>query len=215
MIIDIKTETTKAAFIKQWTTEGYTEKWAVYGQVCKKTEEEVVREILVPFYDNGKTVLEIGCGSGYWSKTYLSPNFKHVIALDLLPEPHISGGNIEYHEVPDRNYECFGVKDDSAHFAFSFGVFCHLTLSATQKYLNSAFRKLKRGGEVSFYFSNTDRRGDPLPADYKFKEPSENDVNWTFNNWETTKKMMEKAGFIDVMEYFPEIPDTLAYGKKP
>lgn len=211
-MIEIKTEATKQAFLKTWPG-GYTEDWNVYGKVCNMTEEEVVGTILAPFYNPKHTVLEIGCGSGYWVKKYLSPNFNKVIALDYLPAPHIAGGNVTYFEVPDRNYDCFGVEDESIDFVWSFGVFCHLTLSATQKYLYSMFRKMKNGAQASLYFSNSDRR--PLPKNRYEREPTEEEVWCVFNNWETTKNMMEKAGFVDCKEYYPTMPDTIAYCKKP
>ena len=66
----------------------------------------------------------------------------------LLPE------NVRYIELPDRDYNCTGVEDESIDFAFSFGVFCHLPNSANETYVNSIYKKLKVGGVALLAFAD-------------------------------------------------------------
>lgn len=201
-------EPARDAFLKTWPG-GYRENWEVYGKASGITESALVEKCLLPFFNPNHVVLEIGCGGGFWTEKYLSPNFKSVIALDLFPDPGLAGNNITYIEVPDRNYDCFGVEDASVNFVWSFGVFCHLTLESIQKYLIAAHRKLVPGGRAVFYFSNKDRRPGTCT-----KENNSGEVIWVENDFPTSKAMLEKAGFVNVNDIMPELFDTMAYTEK-
>lgn len=202
-------DNTKEVFLRTWP-KGYKENWKVYGKASGKSEQEVVGKCLAPFYDRTKLCLEIGCGLAFWTDKYLAPNFKHVIALDLLPNVKFIHNNISYIEVPDRDFTCYNVPDNIVNFCWSFGVFCHLSLDACQEYINSIYSKLVRGGEVALYFSNDSRR--LLPEDHSF-DP--NHVQWVRNNYDITHKMLENAGFVDMKDLMPDLMDTMIYGRKP
>jgi len=202
-------DNSKEVFLTTWPG-GYTENWEVYGKVSGKTEEEVVLKCLSPFYNTAGSVLEIGCGSGFWTDRYLAGNFKSVMALDLLPSVKFIHNNITYMEVPDRNFSCCGVEDNSVNFCWSFGVFCHMSFNACQMYLCSIFRKLVSGGEVSLYFSNNDRRPKTNPTPF---DP--NEIQWLMNDYGKTNSMLLKAGFIDTRDLMPDLCDTMIYGRKP
>jgi SAM-dependent methyltransferase len=197
------------------------ENWNVYGKVSGKTEEEVVNRCLAPFYNKDHTCLEIGCGRGFWTNKYLTKQFKHVVALDLLPNPRFTSGNVTYIEVPDRDFTCYGVEDNSIDFCWSFGVFCHLSIPACREYVKAIYSKLKPGGKACLYFSNIDRRpGDSKPFDYENKLQHrhvdyENEIQWTFNDYQTTEAMLLDAGFIDVKDQMPDLIDTMISGQKP
>lgn len=201
-------EPSKRAFLQAWPG-GYGENWEVYGKVSGVSEEALVSKCLAPFFDQTHTAMEIGCGIGFWVKKYLCPNFMNVIGLDLLPSAPVLLPNFKYIEVPERNYDCFGVDDGSVDFVWSFGCFCHLTLPSVQQYLCSAFRKLRPGGRASLFFSNSDRR--PGTASVS---NTEDQIIWSANDWPTTKGMMEEAGFVGVRDIMPELCDTMAYGEK-
>lgn len=201
-------EPSKAAFLNAWPG-GYGENWAVYGSVSGVSEDALVAKCLYPFFNPNHTALEVGCGIGFWIKKYLCPNFKSVIGLDLLPNIDVRCQNFRYIEVPDRNYECFGVADESIDFVWSFGCFCHLPLDAIQKYLDAIHRKLKAGGCASLYFSNSDRR----PGCSSIHN-TENDIIWVDNDLDRTVKMMEKAGFLQIRDLMPELCDTMVCGVK-
>lgn len=201
-------DNSKEVFLKTWP-RGYRENWAVYGKASGKTEQEVVSKCLSPFFDKQKDCLEIGCGMNFWTDRYLAPNFRTVTSLDLLPSVDFKSKNVRYIEVPDRDFTCYGVEDESVDFVFSFGVFCHMSLEACQKYLNSMFKKLRPGGQVSLYFSNNTRR--PHPETQTF-DP--NVVQWVRNDYETTEAMLVKAGFTQVRDLMPDLFDTMIYGMK-
>jgi SAM-dependent methyltransferase len=201
------TDNSKSVFLDTWPG-GYRENWNVYGKASGKLEEEVVSQCLSPFYGSKKTVLEVGCGAGFWTEKYLSPNFKKVIAIDLLPAVKFEAKNIKYIEVPDRDFSCHGVADSSVDFCWSFGVFCHLSIAACEEYVNSVYKKLKPGGEASLFFSNHDRR----QAGGEFNQGV---VQWVRNDFETTESMLLSAGFTQVRDLMPTLFDTMIYGKKP
>jgi cyclopropane fatty-acyl-phospholipid synthase-like methyltransferase len=202
-------DNSKEVFLKTWPG-GYRENWSVYGAASGKTEAEVVSNCLSPFYNKSKRALEIGCGRAFWTDQYLAKNFKHVTALDLLPSVKFASRNIKYLEVPDRDFSCYGVPDNSVDFCWSFGVFCHMSLGACQQYVNSIFSKLVSGGEVALYFSNNDRR--PLPKNHTFSPEA---VQWVRNDFRTSQKMLTDAGFIQTRDLMPDLMDTMIYGKKP
>lgn len=200
-------DNSKSVFLKTWPG-GYRENWNVYGKASGKREDDVVSQCLSPFYGIGKSALEIGCGVGFWTEKYLSPNFKNVTALDLLPSVGFKAKNVKYIEVPDRDFSCYGVADSSIDFCWSFGVFCHLSINACAEYVSSIYSKLKPGGEVSLFFSNNDRR----QAGGEFDKDI---VQWVKNNFQTTEIMLASAGFIQIRDLMPSLFDTMIYGKKP
>ena len=202
-------DASKAAFLSTWPG-GYRENWEVYGKVANITEADVVAKCLAPFYNRKHVVLEVGCGLGFWTDRYLAPNFSRVVALDLIPRPAFTSSNIDYIELPDRNYECFGVADGSIDFTWSFGVFCHMTLEAFQKYLDAIFRKSKAGGRCSLYFSNTIRRAGTATI-----ANTENQVPWVDNDLDRTIAMIKKSGFVDIVDLMPSLPDTIVGCRKP
>lgn len=150
-----------------WGTSGYIESFHGY----ENDFEESFVKLLSKFYNNNKTCLDIGCGGGFWSKKYLTPNFSKVIGLDLLPTSEIeilkneAPKNFEYIEVTDRDYLCTGVADSSVDFVFSFGVFCHLPNSAISTYVDSIYKKLKPGGEALIMFADFFKRKKYAPFD--------------------------------------------------
>ena len=219
----IEENISKDVFLKTWTG-GYRENWAVYGAMTERitgkfiTEEEVIEKCLNPFYNPDHVILEVGCGLAFWTDCYLAEHFKKVIAIDILPKDDFwkcelkNFAKIDYIELPDRDFTCKGVASDSIDFVWSFGVFCHLTLEANQEYLNNIFRVCKKGAKVALYYSNNDRRPhykDDIQPPIDPKEPM-----WCNNNYKKTEAMLMKAGFKDIYDLMPELPDTMICGTK-
>lgn len=205
-----KREPTKKDFVSQWGPKGYRENFTVYEPTCNGSEAEVVGKCLAPWFNKDHVALEVGCGGGFWVENYLCPNFKHVFGLDLLPEAPHQAPNFTYIEVPDRNYSCHGIEDESIDFVWSFGVFCHINLDSLQEYLNNVYRVLKKGGKASLYFSNNERR----PNVATVGEP-ESGIIWIKNDLETSKKMLRKAGFRgEIVDLMPTIKDTMLHVEK-
>ncbi len=175
-----------------------------------------VDKCLRPYFCGYYSCLEIGCGGGYWMENYLISNFKHTIGIDVLPKLELDSVFTPYNyiEAPDQDYSCYGVQDESIDFIWSFGVFCHLPLHATLKYLEGCIRVLKPGGQAVLFFSNTDRRDKDLHRPLEFTGDTHK-VGWCKNNWAQTKKMMTKAGFVGIKDILPDHGNTMAYGEKP
>jgi SAM-dependent methyltransferase len=203
-------DNSKEAFRRTWGESGYRENWAVYGKVSGHSEEEVVAACLAPYYDPAACALEIGCGAGFWTDRYLAQHFKHVIALDVLAQPRFEQPNIRYIEVPDRNFDCFGVADETADFVWSFGVFCHMTLPSIERYLRGAFRVCRPGARCSLYFSNIDRRPGAIQT-----ENDADHILWVKNDLATTTAMLTRAGFVDIVDTLPRLPDTMISCRRP
>lgn len=101
-----------------------------------------------------KTVLEIGPGTGAWSKCILEDGAKHLYALDAksAEDNNFYGyigldrqkqKRVTYDQVED--FSCRSVPDNSIEFFFSFGCFCHLSREATAAYFSSISRKMVSG----------------------------------------------------------------------
>lgn len=204
-------ECNKAAFLKNWPG-GYEENFAVYTPAAGLTEQEIVDTCLKPYYNKEATALEIGCGKGFWVRRHLLPNFGKVIGVDIIPVDWVvKDRRFTYSEVAERNYELKELADCSIDFAWSFGVFCHLSLKSIQKYLTEIHRVLKSGKSASLYFSNKDKR--PIPPIDSEPDPDET-VGWTENDWPTTHKMLYLAGFNDIRQVLKHGKDTMAIVRK-
>jgi SAM-dependent methyltransferase len=141
------TDFTKAEFQSFWP-KGYYENfgWGV-------GLETVVNKTLVPFFDSNKTALEIGCGGGVFTERIVG-KFHHVYAIDVIKKPEsLDGLDITFIEIPDRDFTCYGIEDNSIDFCFSYGVFCHLSNSALIEYFDNVYRILKPGGDFVFMIS--------------------------------------------------------------
>ena len=119
----------------------------------------------------GINLLEIGCGGGQWSKfIYDLHVFKNIYCIDVLSEDHNEFwqylGNeakdvIKYLQVNDFNLDF--IEDNSLDFTFSYDVFCHLSYSSIETYLNSLYKKSKPGGKLLIMYAD--------PAKYLKSEP--------------------------------------------
>ena len=173
---------TKDQFIHFWGQTGYTETWDGY-------EKNWTPEIMQMIHDHinpQSTVLEIGCGSGYW--TYkIAPLCSKMYAIDLIPNPQLPT-NVTYIENDDQEFKCKTIEDESIDFVFSFGVFCHLSLSACELYLQDILRVLKPNGKALLMY------GDEHGLQKHFKDPNLTceAVGWKYNTYEDTMQMVSK-----------------------
>lgn len=141
----------KNDFLRFWGSEGYVETWDGYK---KNWSQEIQNLIFNQIgYEKDKTVVEIGCGGGYWTK-FLCENSKKVYAIDLLPKSPLNNSNLTYIENEDIQFDCKSIKSNSIDFAFSFGTFCHMSTVACESYLKDTLRVLKKGGTAIFMYSD-------------------------------------------------------------
>ena len=117
---------TKKDFLKFWGDNGYIETWDGHQYNWSKEIQDLVLNQIGNNKD--KNVLEIGCGAGYWTK-FLCEHSKNVTAIDLLPNSPFQLDNFTYIENKNMQFDCKNIQDESIDFAFSFGVFCHLSAS--------------------------------------------------------------------------------------
>ena len=133
-----------------------------------------------------KNVLEIGCGAGYWTK-FLCEHSKNVTAIDLLPNSPFQLDNFTYIENKNMQFDCKNIQDESIDFAFSFGVFCHLSASACESYLKDVFRVLTKGGTAIFMYS--DDKG--LQDFYKDESFSASRIYGKYNDYSDIMPMIK------------------------
>jgi SAM-dependent methyltransferase len=203
-------DTPKDCFIKAWGI-GYVEQWPYTMPVS-----DFIKTTVTPFCNKQHVALEVGCGRGVWTQNCLSPNFKKVICLDVIPKSDWIAQlpNVEYIELPDRNFSCLGVADNSVDFVWSFGCFCHLTMDAVREYLKSLFRVTKRGANLVCMFGNWQKHPNLIQVDKGAVFPPDQ-CPWFYQDLELVKQAILDAGFMDFVDLVPEVRDTIVHFKKP
>lgn len=204
-------DTPKECFVKAWGI-GYVEPWGCHGVPLN----DFVKMTIAPFCNKEHVALEVGCGRGIWTANCLSPNFKRVVCLDVIPKSDWIAKlpNVEYVELPDRNFSCLGVEDDSIDFVWSYGCFCHLTMDAVREYLRSLFKKAKSGANLVIMFGNWIRNPHTKGCD-KDAIYSPEQCPWFYQDLELVQQAVKEAGFIDFKDMLPDFRDTIAHFKKP
>lgn len=137
--------------MKFWGNNGYVETFEGY----KRNWTNEVKDIIID-YVKSKTVLEIGCGGGHWTKI-LCEHASKVYAIDLLPKAPFVSNKLNYIENKDMQFNCSNIQDNSIDFVFSFGTFCHFSQDACEEYLKDIMRVLKKGGTAILMYC--DREG--------------------------------------------------------
>jgi cyclopropane fatty-acyl-phospholipid synthase-like methyltransferase len=175
----------KKDFLNFWGAGGYIETWDGHQYNWSREIQELILNQIG--FEKDKNVLEIGCGAGYWTK-FLCEKSNHVTAIDLIPNSPFELDNFTYIENEDRQFNCNNIKDESIDFAFSFGVFCHLSHSACESYLKDVLRVLKKGGTAIFMYS--DDKG--LKDFYKDEEMVASNIYGEFNDYSDIMPMIQK-----------------------
>lgn len=201
------TELTKEFFQTAWG-EGYYENFS-YGvgidQVCEKCLFPLIKD---------KEVLEIGSGGGVFTEKIVE-RAKYLTAIDVIKRPsNFTWGNFRYIELPDKSYNCEGVRSNSIDFAFSYNLFCHLPDHAIRQYLKSVNRVLRKDGSFVFMLSNYEeskkhfkergfRRGDFLPNGHFCQDIRTTDFTADWSKWDRLSGSM-----------IPEHRDIIVHLKK-
>ena len=175
----------KTDFLNFWGENGYIETWDGH----KYNWSNEIKDLILNQLGNkkDKNVLEIGCGAGYWTK-FLCEHSKNVTAIDLLPNSPFQLDNFTYIENKNMQFDCKNIQDESIDFAFSFGVFCHLSASACESYLKDVFRVLTKGGTAIFMYS--DDKG--LQDFYKDESFSASRIYGKYNDYSDIMPMIKK-----------------------
>lgn len=205
-------DTSSNAFFAAWPG-GYQEDFQFYPLGA---EALVAAEIARRAHGHHEC-LEIGPGRGLWTTRYLLPAFARVTCIELFDQPGaLASPRLHWLKAGDRDFSCAGVPDSSIDFAFSFGVFCHLSRDAQAAYLRSIYRVLRSGSGALIAFANWPRHGSPAPENRRFaNERHAEGTCWFYNDLEMTRTLVSEAGFVDFLDTLPEFRDTLASFRKP
>lgn len=138
---------TKEFFVRTWGPDGYMERFS-YGVGINKVGDICVYPFLkFPKMD----VLEIGCGAGAFTEMMIG--LCNLTCIDVIPKPyHLH--SLTYIELPNKDYYCTGVPDNSQDFVFAYNVFCHLSNEALIEYVKSVRRVIRTGGDFVFMLSS-------------------------------------------------------------
>jgi ubiquinone/menaquinone biosynthesis C-methylase UbiE len=145
------------------TVESFGEEWKKFSQF-DEVELEVTGsqyfDIVPPeAFGANKSALDIGCGSGRWSK-YISSRFKEIEAIDpsdavIVAHKMCEKSNIR---VSKASVDNIPFEDDSFDFVFSLGVLHHIP--DTAEAMKKAVKKLKSNGYFLVYlYYNFENRG--------------------------------------------------------
>ena len=120
---------------------------------------------------SGSTLLEIGCGGGQWSKLIYNRNvFEKMYCVDALSDEHNKFWNylgeeaksvIDYKKVSDFTLDF--IDDNSIDYVFSYDVFCHISYSGINAYLDSLSRKCRKGCKLLIMYADPEKYLDSEP----------------------------------------------------
>lgn len=115
----------------------------------------IVQKCIYPYLKHNKDrCLEIGCGGGMWTNNFLRNTFYGLIAIDVIPKSKRLGDEIIYYQLPDCDYTCSPIPDNSIDFVWCYGVFCHLPNEAVKTYVKNIKRVLKPDGHAVVMIPN-------------------------------------------------------------
>lgn len=169
-----------------WETEA--------GKIRWKRRVELLTKDIKP----GITVLEIGCGTGYFSKELVKTNSK-IIAIDIsydllkIASANCRSSNITF--IQENAYETT-FNDGKFDFIIGSSVLHHLDV---KKALREFFRLLKEGGCIRFTEPNMLNPQIALQKNVPYikRKLGDSPDETAFIRW-VLKKELVKAGFCDV-----------------
>ena len=146
------------------TVDSFGEEWLKFAnfnnQEIERIGDEYFDIIDSKYITKESIVLDLGCGSGRWSK-YLSEKVKFIEAVDpsdaVLAANHLLKDNKNI-RVTKASIDNLPFENQSFDFAFSLGVLHHIP--DTQDALNKLVKKVKLNGSVLIYlYYKLDNRG--------------------------------------------------------
>jgi ubiquinone/menaquinone biosynthesis C-methylase UbiE len=150
--------------IDKKVVDEFGEEWLKFNDFTdkniKKAAEEYFDIIDEKIVNKSSYVLDIGCGTGRWTK-YLSSKAGFIEAVD--PSNAIFAADKLLHEVENvrltkASVDTLPFPDDAFDFAMSIGVLHHIP--DTEQAMKDCVKKVKRGGYFYVYlYYNLDKRG--------------------------------------------------------
>ena len=153
-----------SANIDKQTVDSFGDEWEKFSSFSKDEIEKIGNEyfdiIDHTILNKDSVVLDLGCGSGRWSK-YLASKVKYIEAVD--PSKAVISASMLLNEdenvrVTQASVDNIPFNNNSFDFAMSLGVLHHIP--DTRKALLNLVEKTKVGGYVLLYlYYNLDNRG--------------------------------------------------------
>jgi SAM-dependent methyltransferase len=157
----------------------------------KKRNQKGVEEYLKN-NTSGEILLEIGCGGGQWSK-FICENikFEKLFCTDVLSAEHNdfwnyvgskNKKNIIYKHVKDFDLDF--IDDDSLDYVFSYDVFCHISYSGLNAYLESLYKKCKKGANILIMYADAEKylKNEPENKNHVIKYLPTRKLSYRFSN---------------------------------
>jgi ubiquinone/menaquinone biosynthesis C-methylase UbiE len=146
------------------TVESFGNEWEKFSDFDDREINTIAGEyfdiVTDAMVNKNLLALDIGCGSGRWSK-YLSSKVSFVEAVDPSNAVFTAQkmlGNLGNVRVTQAGVDTIPFEDNSFDFVLSLGVFHHLP--DTQGAINKAVKKIKAGGYLLLYlYYDLDNRG--------------------------------------------------------
>jgi demethylmenaquinone methyltransferase/2-methoxy-6-polyprenyl-1,4-benzoquinol methylase len=125
-----------------------------YESVYAKPERQNdlgVLHLVVPGFFRGRHVLEVACGTGYWTRR-IAASAAHVTACDLVDEvlAVAAASQTPSEHVEYRKADAFHLNDVAGHFDAAFAGFwwSHVRRQDLPPFLNGLHRRLSPGATV-------------------------------------------------------------------
>ena len=139
---------------------GFDENQRAFGSRAEQIEFIYTKRLLNQYIAPDKTVIELGCGTGYYG-LYLSNRCKSYHGIDVVPK-HIEQFQFKINEQDLRNVSASlgnaahlpEIKDDTYDVVLVFGPMYHLPHRERQKVIVESKRICKDGGIIMFAYIN-------------------------------------------------------------
>ena len=165
---------------------------------------EVFRRAVLPYLRADSQVLELGPGSGSWTRPILMhvPRGEvHVVDLHDVRgwiRASAGGGRLVCHQVRDNSFAA--VPDATFDFFWSFGVLCHNNAEHIREILRNALPKMRPGGVAAHEISDWDKLDQlgwgwrwGVPA--RFRELPDDAIWWPRNSAAQMCRMAVEEGW--------------------
>jgi SAM-dependent methyltransferase len=163
----------------------------------------VFKEAALPYLRPEARVLELGPGSGSWSRAILRHlprgELRTVDFQDVTPwlKPEQYGGRLVCHQTIDNSFA--DIPAGYFDFLWSFGVFCHNNQSAIAEILANTLKKMKPGAYAVHQYGDWQkldafgwRRG-KVPVN--FKRMPDDEIWWPRNDKDSMRTLAVAAGW--------------------
>lgn len=179
----------------------YAARAAEYEKVYEKPERQSdlarLHEVVPKFFD-GRRVLEVACGTGYWTRR-ISPHVVSLVACDLTPET-ISIAQANQPPRPNVEFviaDAFELDDVSGDFDAGFAGFwwSHVRHDELRRFLDGFHRRLEPGSLV-------------VCIDNNYVEGSNYPITRTDDGGNTyQQRRLEDGSEFEVLKNFPSESD--------